>query len=319
MFRLPVARTHTRVYFLKYPLSSLHPALFDLIITMRVRLACEPWGGVVMAVITNSGTYSPVSVSVRGTAVASKKLDSSRTALTEASGSQDRAEISKEAAQLQLQNAKKPLDIVQVLASSTGRTQAKITTMRDLAPPVEQTVGFSEFKGTKALVDSRAAAAARMRSIDLTVGGPNATQALKDSPIFKAPEKAPQDDLVEQQKKAAEEEKAKSDAIEEAKAAAKRAADRLMVSQGVKEPQEFGQAQKPEVAVARAPQRAFGQGEPQAVNAAGRAEGTGRTAPAERQSAAERPAQRPQPQQPAMGTRGPVDQAAAGKTLNFLA
>lgn len=81
-----------------------------------------------------------------------------------------------------------------VSLSVTGRTPATTTTMASLSPPATYGMqkSFVEFKGTRAIVDANAAAYARVPDIDVTVGGPDAINALDQSPLVQPPKITPQ-------------------------------------------------------------------------------------------------------------------------------
>lgn len=265
-----------------------------------------------MAVITPAGTYGPSALAVRSGKVAATRLGNRQEALTEASGAMDRAEISREAAKLAASNV--PNRIVQVLASSTGRTQSRVSTMRDLAPPTDTKVGVSDFKGTKALVDARAAAAVRVRSIDITVGGPNSAGALKGAPLFKAPEPKTADTQLGNAKIQAAEAEERAKAIAEARAAARSAAQRLQPL-GVRndaEPVQAFRETKPGFQ-ATAPRVTGSYAAPAREGASAREE--------EAASIRERRDAERREREEALGTNRsePASSAPSGRTLNFLA
>lgn len=184
-----------------------------------------------MAVINSAGTYGPFALAIKAGSSAFRKLDQSREALTESTGQLDRAEISREAAKLAADS--RPSQLVQVLSSATGRTEARISTMRELAPPADSVGSAAKFKGTSSLVDSRAANAARVRSIDLTVGGPNSAGALNGAPIFKLPEPKPEDTQLGRAKMTQAQNEERAKAIAEARLAARNAVERLQNAGGL--------------------------------------------------------------------------------------
>lgn len=181
-----------------------------------------------MAVITAAGTYGPFSLAAKAGSSAFQKLDQSRQTLSDTTGQMDRAEISREAAKLLADS--RPSQLVQVLSSTTGRTEARVSTMRDLVPPADTGASSAKFKGTASLVDSRAAATARVRSIDMTVGGPNSAGALKGAQVFKLPEPKSEDTQLGRAKITQVQAEERAKAIAEAKIAARDAVNRLQNS-----------------------------------------------------------------------------------------
>lgn len=266
-----------------------------------------------MAIITSAGTYGPSSFALRSGMSVSSRLGRSETALTEASGAMDRAEISREAAKMVADS--RPSQLVQVLSSATGRTEARVSTMKEMAPPSDAGAASSQFKGTRALVDSRATAAARMRNIDLTVGGPNSAGALKGAPIFKLPEPKPEQTQIGQAKitQAQAEERAK--AIAEAKIAARSAVQRLQTTGGL------GGAQGLGAADAGRPMGGIGKGTGYGEPAALRRTETAETADKAQAVPEKRESRREDKTETARRAPSPAAGAAPtpGSTLNFLA